>query len=69
MIIVFRGSREVQKEEPNEEAIEYVSEEVSFFSFQTEILVEWEIKEIVHEEMKIAGSAKNLAMKGRWNIW
>lgn len=41
MSIFARGTIKVQKEEPNEESIGFVSEKVSFFSFQTAISIEW----------------------------
>lgn len=36
-----------------------------FFSFQTAIPREWEIKERVHEEMEIAGMCKKLSYEGK----
>lgn len=64
MILVFRGNRKVQKE-PNGEAIRFVWGDISFFSFQTAIPIEWEIKERVHEEVEIAGMCGKLSYEGK----
>lgn len=39
--------------------------EISFFSFQTAVSIEWEIKEMIQEEREIAGMCEKLSSEGK----
>lgn len=62
-MLCSEGTGKVQKE-PSGEAVGFVSEKSSFFSFQTAISIEWEVKEMVHEEMEI-GMCEELSSEGK----
>lgn len=64
MIVVFRGNRKVQKS-LMKSPLDLFQKRSPFFSFQTATSIECEIKEIVHEEMEIAGMCEEFSYEGK----